>query len=60
VRLAPTGRLLVSVATDRTYVDLANFDATVAAALGVEVESVPDGVLTNVGHSPDLDRAQPL
>lgn len=60
VRVAGTGRLLVSVAEDRTYVDLADFDAAVEEALGVAVESLPDGVLANVGHSLDLDSAQPL
>ncbi len=60
IRVTPSGRLLLSVAENRTYVDIANFDASVEEAVGVAVESVPDGVLKNEGRSEDLDQATPL
>ncbi|MGH8906998.1 MAG: hypothetical protein ACRD0K_10880 [Egibacteraceae bacterium] len=60
LRVTKTGRLLVSVAEDRTYVDIAEFDAAVEDALGVAIDAIPDGVLEHRGHSEDLDLVVPL
>jgi hypothetical protein len=60
IRISTTGRLLVSVANNRTYVDVANFDAAVEESVGVVVDSIPDGVLAQGSHPEDLDDVTPL
>jgi type II secretory pathway component PulL len=60
LRLTPDGRLLVRLESERTYMDLADFELAIEDAAGLTVEVVPDGVLDNAGHPHDLDAARPL